>query len=40
MENIGMIIYLNFVPVALMVLGSWLFVELVKYEHRRTKDND
>ena len=34
-NEISMIIYFNFVPVALIAFGSWVLLEFVKYEHRR-----
>tara|TARA_R110002020_G_scaffold20041_1_gene68678 strand:+ start:14318 stop:14434 length:117 start_codon:yes stop_codon:yes gene_type:complete len=36
-NDILLIMYFNFVPVATMVFGSWVFIELVKYEHKRRK---
>ena len=35
LNEISMIIYFNFIPVALIALGSWVLLEFVKYEHRR-----
>lgn len=37
-NDIATIIVFNWIPVSMVVIASWLFVELVKYEHRR-KDN-
>jgi hypothetical protein len=34
-NDILTIIYFNFIPVSMIVIASWAFVELVKYEHRR-----
>ena len=39
MNDIIIAIYLNFIPIAIIGFGSWFFVELVKYEHKR-KSND
>ncbi len=36
-NDILTIIYFNLIPVSMIVIGSWIFVELVKYEHRRKK---
>jgi len=40
MNDILVAIYFNFIPIAIMGFGSWLFVEYVKYEHKRMKNND
>ena len=34
-NDIVMIIYFNFIPVAVIGFASWLFIELVKREHKR-----
>ena len=38
MNDILTAIYFNFIPIALIGFGSWIFVELVKYEHNRKSD--
>lgn len=37
-DYIAKIIVFNWMPVSMIVIASWLFVELVKYEHKRKKD--
>ena len=37
-DNIAIAIYFNFIPIALTVFGSWIFVEFVKNEHERQKN--
>ena len=37
-DNIAIAIYFNFIPIALMVFGSWIFVEFVKNEHERQRN--
>ena len=37
MNDILVAIYFNFIPIAIIVFGSWFFVKLVKYEHKRMK---
>tara|TARA_B100000900_G_scaffold357836_1_gene328423 strand:- start:722 stop:838 length:117 start_codon:yes stop_codon:yes gene_type:complete len=36
-NDIATIIVFNWIPVSMIVIASLLFVELVKYEHRRKK---
>ena len=36
-NEIVTIIVFNWIPVSMIAIVSWLFVELVKYEHRRKK---
>ena len=34
-DNIAMAIYFNFIPIAIMAFGCWIFVEFVKKESKR-----
>ena len=34
-NDILVAIYFNFVPITVMVFGSLIFVQFVKYEHKR-----
>ncbi len=37
-DYIAKIIVFNYVPVSLLIIGCWIFLELDKYEHKRKKD--
>tara|TARA_B100001250_G_C19339637_1_gene588446 strand:- start:11 stop:139 length:129 start_codon:yes stop_codon:yes gene_type:complete len=34
-DNIAMAIYFNFIPIAIMAFGCWIFIEFVKKESKR-----
>ena len=35
LDIIAQIIVFNWIPISLMVIGCWIFMEFVKYEHKR-----
>ena len=37
-NDIAIAIYFNFIPISIMFFGCWIFVEFVKNEHERQRN--